>query len=152
MKFLNNKIFIFFSVGLNIGFIIFIAYSFYTRPLRGFERSLKTAEYALEKIDANEQLRKNVYGEIHKFQDKMRGYYKDVHGKRLEILYEYSKEKRDTSKIESLRKDIKKSLAEKDVFVSTHLNTIDNILGDKAHIYFSVVYNDVKSFLEKKNP
>lgn len=150
MKILTNKFLILFSIGLNIGFILFTAYHILTPKVLWSAKAIDSSLKALDHADVDKKTRKAVILEVERLHKELKNIHKTLHWKRLEIVKEFSTRKKDFNKIDNLSEEIRSMAHNKDYIFTKHMKKMDSLLKDKSHIYFQSIYKDIKARFDRK--
>ncbi|MDY0360382.1 MAG: hypothetical protein RBR08_02900 [Desulforegulaceae bacterium] len=150
MKSVKFKIILFFSLGLNAGFIIFLVFHLISVPLSPKKAFLHMSENAVSDIKLNNIDKKNLESEIKNFHLSMKNAYTDIHSKRMEILSLYSQKTRDENKIKALKNQLESGIDTKEMLFMNHIEKIDSILKKNAPKYFNSIHKQLEEHFKKK--
>lgn len=150
MNSLKFKIILFFSLGLNAGFIIFLSFHLMSIPLSPKKAFLHMSEKAISKITLNNSEKQKLEDEIKNFHLSMKKAYTDIHSNRMEILKLYSDKNRDNNKIQALKKRLESGIDEKEMLFMNHIEKVDSILGKNAPKYFDSIHRQLEDHFKEK--
>lgn len=146
----KTKILLFFSLGLNAGFIIFIIFHLAVIPEKRKKRIFSFSKIALQEINATDEERDNILNEVSFFENKIKTIHENMHDKRIKLLYLYSQNPKDFKKIESAKKEIAKGAIFKDGIFSQHIDKLDSILGKNSSGYFKSIHRQITEHFKEK--
>lgn len=146
----KTKILLFFSLGLNAGFIIFIIFHLALIPEKRKKKILHFSQIALKEVKATEEEKNKILHEVRFFDDKIKNIHENMHEKRIRLLYLYTQTPKNLKKIELAKKEIAQGAVSKDGLFAEHIENLDSILGKNSSGYFKSIHRQITEHFKEK--
>ena len=147
MNLLHKRILIFFSVALNIGFVIMAVFMFFNHPGRFHGES--GIEKIIQKLDLTEEQQENALKCIHRLRIAVENQEADIREARDNLIHMASKNgPLDQQRMNELCDVIDQEETDKNRLFLSHVVEMRNLLGDEKGARF---YSLLLEHLENKN-